>query len=291
MAALTEDQSDEVEALESIYPDEFELDLTSDSKLPKYRLKLVPDASAPEEENHVGATLICTIPSDYPSGDGLPAFEVEPFKGLGKKQCEEIIKIAEESALENQGMASIFTVAEAVREWLVDNNVAGQDGSMYADMMRRMNAKGAEEKKIAAKKAIAQAADAEDAEEVVDEEELERQRRRQAGTEVTVESFMEWKKAFDDEMRVMKGENGDDDERPTGKQLFQTNRAGMEDALIAEAEEEGATVEVIGDDTDPKLAIDSELYGDEDLDDLYLDELDFDDEEEDWEPDDEAEDD
>ena len=87
------------------------------------------------------------------------------------------------------------------------------------------------------------------------------------------------------------GENGDDDERPTGKQLFQTNRAGMEDALIAEAEEEGATVEVIGDDTDPKLAIDSELYGDEDLDDLDLDELDFDDEEEDWEPDDEAEDD
>ena len=35
-------------------------------------------------------------------------------------------------------MAAIFTICEAVREWLNSNNVKGQDdGSMYAQMMRR----------------------------------------------------------------------------------------------------------------------------------------------------------
>ena len=100
-------------------------------------------------------------------------------------------------------MASIFTVAEAVREWLVDHNVKGQDGSMYADMMRRMNEKETGEKKAAENKAIAEAADAEEGnEDQMDEEELERLRKRQAGTLVTEASFLEWKSKFDAEMEV-----------------------------------------------------------------------------------------
>jgi hypothetical protein len=44
---------------------------------------------------------------------------------------------------------------------MIDNNIAGQDGSMYADMMRRMQQKDVEKKKKEVKAAIALAADSE----------------------------------------------------------------------------------------------------------------------------------
>ncbi len=47
------------------------------------------------------------------------------------------------------------------QEWLQDNNVPGQDGSMYADMIRRMQQKEVETKKKVEKAAILAAADAE----------------------------------------------------------------------------------------------------------------------------------
>jgi hypothetical protein len=42
--------------------------------------------------------------------------------------------------------------------------------------------------------------------ETVDLEELERTRKRQAGTMVTVESFMRWKEAFENEQLALLGE-------------------------------------------------------------------------------------
>ena len=77
----------------------------------------------------------------------------------------------------------------------------------------------------------------------VDPEELERIRKRQAGQAVTVEAFMEWKMKFEAEMLALKiAQHGlidkDKDDRPTGKQLFLSNRAGLEEALIAAGEQE-----------------------------------------------------
>jgi hypothetical protein len=47
-----------------------------------------------------------------------------------------------ESIEENLGGPSIYAVAEAVREWLLEHNEPGQDdGSMYAQMMRRQTDK------------------------------------------------------------------------------------------------------------------------------------------------------
>lgn len=57
-------------------------------------------------------------------------------------------------------MASVYTIVEAIRLWLQDNNVAGQDGSMYADMVRRMQQKNVESKKKAEKAAVVAAAEA-----------------------------------------------------------------------------------------------------------------------------------
>jgi hypothetical protein len=76
----------------------------------------------------------------------------------------------------------------------------------------------------------------------IDPEELERIRKRQAGQAVTIEAFMEWKIKFEAEMLALKiAEHGPDkekDDRPTGKQLFLSNRAGLEEALIAAGEQE-----------------------------------------------------
>jgi hypothetical protein len=60
---------------------------------------------------------------------------------------------------------------------------------------------------------------------------------------VTAEAFMEWKAKFDAEMLALKiaqgghGEKSNED-KPTGKQLFLSNRAGLEEALIAAGEQE-----------------------------------------------------
>jgi hypothetical protein len=44
-------------------------------------------------------------------------------------------------------------ICEAVKDWVIDNNIPGQDGSMYAEMMRRMQQKELETSKVRSGKA------------------------------------------------------------------------------------------------------------------------------------------
>lgn len=243
MGENSEVQAEEIEALEAIYPDEFES--ISSVEPYSYKVHLVPNPG--QDDNHVAIDLVCNIPPEYPSE--VPDINVEIKKGLGSKHKEELMELINATALENLGMPSIYTIAEVVREWLIDNNVAGQDGSMYADMMRRMQQKDIEKKKKEEKAAIISAADSEKMSSEVDPEEEERMRKRQAGHAVTVEVFHEWKKKFDAERRALKiaregaPSDKDTDDRPTGKQLFLSNRAGLEEALIAAGEQEtGANI-------------------------------------------------
>ena len=199
----------------------------------------------------VAVALHVEFPTDYPSVVPIVSIEVE--KGLGKKHADELRAIALENAESNVGGPSIFGIAEAIKDWLMDNNNSGQDGSMYAEMMRRVQQKDAVEKKKVDKAAISAAADSEMRAEIIDPAEQERIRKRQAGTQVTLETFISWKIKFDDEMKAIaeagkKGTIVEVDERPSGRQLFQSNRVGTEDeeALLAAAE--GEQVEVEGDD-------------------------------------------
>jgi hypothetical protein len=83
----------------------------------------------------VGIFLHCALSANYPAVEP-PVVDVEVLKGLNKKHADELRDLLDQTAQENIGIPSIFTIAEAAREWLRDNNVAGQDGSMYADMVR-----------------------------------------------------------------------------------------------------------------------------------------------------------
>ena len=207
---------------------------------------------------------------------------IEVQKGLGKKHADELRAIALENAESNIGGPSIFVIAEAIKDWLMDNNNAGQDGSMYAEMMRRVQQKDAVEKKKVDKAASSAAADSEMRAEIIDPAEQERIRKRQAGTQVTNETFISWKIKFDDEMRAIaeagkKGNVVEVDDRPSGRQLFQLNRIGTDDeeALLVAAEGEQAdevqdqkigSINIEEDDDD-----DDEDYVDEEEDDDDID--------------------
>jgi len=272
MSSFLDEQAEEKEVLQSIFPTEYEeIDATT------IKVKqLAPVA----DEVHVQVALVVTYPPAYPSV--VPSIVVEAEKGLGKKQVEELQQLADDTAAANVGMPSIFVVAEALKEWLADNNKPGQDGSMYAEMMRRMQQKDAVEKKKADRAAVGAAADSEMKADIVDPEEQERIRKRQAGTQVTLESFIEWKTKFDAEMKAL-AEQGkkvvvvDVDERPTGKQLFLQNKVKDDDenALVAAGEEE-------------EIVVDEDVGGEEVVDD---DEDDDDEDDEDYVPGDEEDDD
>ncbi|KAG0211513.1 RWD domain-containing protein 1, partial [Mortierella sp. GBA43] len=71
--------------------------------------------------------------------------------------------------------------------------------------------------------------------------EYEEEERRKAGTRVTVESFLKWKTAFDNEMaekeRLEKGTRKDDPRllKPTGRQLFERGHSlAASDAAFVE---------------------------------------------------------
>lgn len=117
-----------------------------------------------------------------------------------------------------------------------------------------MQHKEVEKKQESEKAAIRAAADSEKrgGEIMVDEAELERTRRRQAGTMVTVETFMAWKKAFDEEMAAKRvTTDAVQEDKLSGKQWFQaqgmTTDVAAEDALLAAADEEVDEEEEDGD--------------------------------------------
>ena len=208
----------------------------------------------------VSVELVTQIPAACPSE--LPDLSIARSKGLNPQQLEEVLNLARKTAEENLGMPSIFVVCEAIREWCQDNNLPGQDGSMYAQMMRRTQLKEVEVRKKEERASLVAMAESERSSyEERTPEELERIRRRQAGTPVTAEAFMAWKAKFEAEKRLSSGvevggkESSErEDDRPTGRQLFLSNQAGRETDVMAAAmgedgeEEEGG--EMDGDEED-----------------------------------------
>lgn len=130
--------------MEAIFMESFEV--LNDSQPFKWSVKLVPvdcggDEEEEEKQNHVAIKLIASIPLDYPEVSP-PELDVEVVKGLASDQVKAILAVANDEAEANAGMPAIFAVCEAVRAWLAENNVKGlDDGSMHAQMMRKMKEK------------------------------------------------------------------------------------------------------------------------------------------------------
>ncbi|CAI5727880.1 hypothetical protein KXD40_005709 [Peronospora effusa] len=211
----------EVEALESIYMDDF-IKL-SDEPL-TYQVHVVPNQDG--ENNFVALLLKAEIPETYP--DVEPKIEIVVKKGLIDSQVKEIKQLLDQQVQENMGMAMMYTLSEAVREYLVENNREGNDGSEHQEMLRRMEQKKKKDDKVEA-----------DKQEEANASEEEK-RREIHGTPVTVETFAAWKAKFDMEMQGTKKISLKDEAtaKLTGRQLWKTGLVTEDDAEEAEAEVE-----------------------------------------------------
>mmetsp|Transcript_1617 Transcript_1617/g.2422 ORF Transcript_1617/g.2422 Transcript_1617/m.2422 type:complete len:250 (-) Transcript_1617:17-766(-) len=209
-----EEQCMEVEALEAIYPDEF--NKTSSDPL-QWKIKIVPFANG-KDENHVEVTLQCSICENYP--DESPSFQIEQVKGLSKDEIEELENLVTNVVEENVGIVVGYTLTEAIREWLVEHNQSASDNSMHASMLRRMDAKTKEDNLAREKDGITQ--DERDAEELLRIKRLE-------GTPVTPSTFAEWIDRFIQEQINQNSSAKNMNGKLTGKEMFLQHLVKEED--------------------------------------------------------------
>ena len=141
MTDHAEEQAMEAEALEAIFDTHFEV-LPEDGSKVHWGVQIYPEAAADPEEleelNHVAIKLHAILPETYPD-ESLPDLNVEIVKGLADDPHRlELQALAEEEAAANEGIPSIYAIAERLREWLAENNQPGlADTSMHAQMMRK----------------------------------------------------------------------------------------------------------------------------------------------------------
>jgi len=273
MTAYDEEQEQELEALESIYPEE--LEILSREKPISFQIAVksqLVDPFANADEKEVGDSngeipdaeciLKFVLPETYP--DALPEMEVvDPEESnLDETDVKGLLDKLRTEGDENVGMAMIFTLVSVALDWLTQNHEE-----------KLTKAKEAAERKQA--------------------ESEEAERKRFEGTRVTVETFMAWKMKFDAEMAELKrieekrreaeGKTGGGGNL-TGKELFSMN-ADLDDSDIKFLGDDGggggddAVVGGGGGGVASGVEVDETLFQD-------LEDLDFDDDDdEDFDPD------
>ncbi|XP_072251102.1 RWD domain-containing protein 1 isoform X2 [Leuresthes tenuis] len=210
MTDYGEEQRNEVEALEAIYPDSFTV-LSEDPT--SFTITVTSDAG--EHGETVEATLKFTYVDKYP--DEPPLWEICFQENLEDSDTEDILTLLQQQAEENLGMVMIFTLVTAVQEKLNE----------IVDMMKNRQ----EEEKRRKEK------EAEEAEKVAFQ-----------GTVVTIENFLAWKARFELEMAEVRRKKQKEEEQTgkpklTGKQLFETDH-NLDTSDIQFLEDAGNNVEV-----------------------------------------------
>uniref|UniRef100_A0A8D0C5X3 RWD domain-containing protein 1 n=1 Tax=Salvator merianae TaxID=96440 RepID=A0A8D0C5X3_SALMN len=204
MTDYGEEQRNELEALESIYPDSF----TVLSENPT-SFTITVTSEAGQDNETVQATLKFTYAENYP--DEVPVYELLSQENLEDNDIRDILKLLQEQTEENLGMVMIFTLVSAVQEKL--NEIVDQ-----------IQTRREEEKKQK-------------------EKEAEEAEKSFHGTPVTIENFLSWKAKFDAELleikrKRMKEEEQSGKNKLTGKQLFERDH-NLDTSDIQFLEEDG----------------------------------------------------
>ncbi|XP_002741801.1 RWD domain-containing protein 1-like [Saccoglossus kowalevskii] len=223
MTDYQEEQNNEIEALASIYPDEF----TALSEDP-HRFKVIISSENTDEDGEDAAitiTLQFTYTPRYP--DEGPVMEVISADNLDEEDISSILQLLQEQVEENLGMAMVFTLVSAVQERL--NEKVDEIKQIEKDEKERIE----QEEKTKA--------EAEEAKKFV-------------GTPVTIETFLAWKAKFDkeieDKKRQASNEDNNKDKKLTGRQLFE--RDGTLDVVE----------EAFLDEEDDNVVVDESLFQD-----------------------------
>ena len=257
-----EEQEMELEALESIYMEDYKL-LTQEGAHPaQFQLRIVPVQGGNDKEeggNFVAINFICTYTPLYPSE--VPQFKVENVFGLTDVQVEEVRGVCAAAAEENLDQVMIYSIAEAASEWLQENNRPESDGSAFSEMKER--ARVAKEKKDQAQ----EEEDVRSAAEAKANSETEDGKRKRYGTPVTVAVFHAWNEIYmaeveakelaDKERTLAQGKSSSGRvteteamimARPSGKSLFSQDVSALLDAEKI-IEEELAAAEAAANET------------------------------------------
>lgn len=210
MTDYAEEQRNELEAIESIYPDSFTV--LSDEPT-SFTITVTSDAD--ENGEIVEATLKFTYVEKYP--DEPPLWEIHSQENLEDDDGEDVLALLQQQAEENLGMVMIFTLVTAVQEKLNE----------IVDVMKNRREEEKQRKE----------AEAEEAEKVLFQ-----------GTVVTIENFLTWKAKFELEMAELRTKRQKEEEQGgklklSGKQLFETDH-NLDTSDIQFLEETGNNVEV-----------------------------------------------
>ncbi|KAF8967986.1 RWD domain-containing protein 1 [Entomortierella lignicola] len=194
MTDYKEEQANELEALQSIYPDEYE-EISNDPG--EFTIHIVPDEQ--DGEDIYSLKLHVKYTETYP--DTLPEFSIDLEDGeLEQEDFDTILKKVTESAEEAIGMGMVFSMASTAKDSLTEVIQINKERREERERQRELR-------------------------------EIEEEEKRKAGTKVTVENFMKWKNAFDAEMtekeRIEKGSKKEDPKmlKPTGRQLFERDHS------------------------------------------------------------------
>ncbi|XP_015792453.1 RWD domain-containing protein 1 [Tetranychus urticae] len=228
MSCYLDDQIDELQALEAIYPNELEVI----SNKPPIKFSVFLNVQSEDHEEYQ-VKLVFELGENYPE-EG-PIIEVDEFGGSFEDQDrDELMEMLDIEVANNLGMVMVFTLVSTANEWL----------QKRCDSLKKRRIEEAERKRLEA-----------EAEEM----------RRFEGTKVTVESFLAWKREFDAEMAALEktqvkleGSN----KKLTGRELFEKDKSLIESDLKF-LEEEGGEAAVACVD----VKVDESLFQDvEDLD-------------------------
>ncbi|KAM9768679.1 RWD domain-containing protein 1-like [Dama dama] len=210
MTDYGEEQRNELEALESIYPDSFTV---LSENPPSFTITVTTEAG--ENDETVQTTLKFTYSEKYP--DEAPLYDIFARLNLEDNDVADILKLLALQAEENLGVVMISTLVTTVQEKL--NETVDQ-----------MKTRREEEKKQEEREA----------------EEAEKQLFH--GTPVTIGDFLNWKAKFDAELLEIKKKRMKEEEQAgksklSGRQLFETDH-NLDTSDIQFLEDAGNNVEV-----------------------------------------------
>ncbi|KAJ8411520.1 hypothetical protein AAFF_G00163280 [Aldrovandia affinis] len=210
MTDYGEEQRNELEAIESIYPDSFTV-LSEDPT--SFTITVTSDSG--DDDETAETTLKFTYVEKYP--DESPIYEIFSQENLEDADVEDILSLLQEQAEENLGMVMIFTLVTAVQEKL--NEIVDQIKSRREEEKRRK-----------------------------DEEEEEAEKVAFQGTVVTIENFLTWKATFEQDMTELRKKRQKEEEqivksKLTGKQLFERDH-NLDTSDIQFLEDAANSVEV-----------------------------------------------
>lgn len=210
MTDYAEEQRNELEAIESIYPDSFTV--LSDNPT-SFTITVTSDAG--ENEEMVETMLKFTYVEKYP--DEPPLCEIYSQENLEDSDAADILTLLQQQAEENLGMVMIFTLVTAVQEKL--NEIVDAIKNRQVEEKQRKEKEAEEAEKVAFQ-----------------------------GTVVSIENFLAWKAKFELEMTELRKKRQKEEEQTgkiklTGKQLFETDH-NLDTSDIQFLEDAGNSVEV-----------------------------------------------